>query len=168
MKVLRDGCRWSVQTADTVYQRVAFKCLVIAVLPLTSGFLLFGALFDQRRGKRYLLPSSLCVCFLLQCCVYELLPCTQCHEPAANIICLIHVINSQRASRASKSGDKGGGLLWGDKNESAHYLICHKPIFRQVSWLKGKGSGMYICIDLKEKTALLLYYIEWYLWDFAH
>lgn len=87
--------------------------------------------------KQILVAILIVLLLLWHGCVYELLPCTQSHEPAANILYLIHVINPQRDWKALSRGDKGRGLLWGDENESAHDFICRKPIFRQVSWLKG-------------------------------
>lgn len=63
MAALRDGGRWIVPTADTVYQRAAFKCVFIFWLPLSPYFLTFGALFDQRWWNRYSLLSPLCACF---------------------------------------------------------------------------------------------------------
>lgn len=134
MAVLRDGGRWIVLTADTVYQRAAFKCVFISPLPLSQYFLTFGALFDQCLWNWYSLPFPIVLLLLWQCNVYELLHCTHSHKPAAAIIwCLIHVIKPQRHLRALSQGYKRGGVAWSDKTESAHDFNCYLAMIEQMS-----------------------------------
>lgn len=150
MAALRDGSRWIVPTADTVYQRAAFKCAVRTQCVPTCG-----ALFGHRLWKAILvailivrLLSRLCLC------VYELLPSTQSHKAAADFICWIHVINSQRPLRALGSGHKGGRPLRRVQVELAHDFSCWEPIFRQVSRLKGIRNAYRHTPEGKDNTAV--------------
>lgn len=130
MAALRDGGRWIVPTADTVYQRAAFKCVY---LPAATQSV-FSYIWCSVWPETDTLCHSHCAFAFVIISVYELLHCTHSHEPAAAIIwCLIHVIKPQRHLRALSRGYKRGGVAWSDKVESAHDFNCCLTMIGQVS-----------------------------------